>query len=54
MEDKNKGFEEAEIQLLKESLNRTYKERFEMGTRLYKVYKTLQKAKITYKPFIDK
>jgi len=45
---------EAEIALLKEGLDRTYKERFEMATRLYKVQQTLRKAKIVHKPFIQK
>ncbi|TZF84051.1 hypothetical protein FW774_11450 [Pedobacter sp. BS3] len=45
---------EAEIALLKEGLNRSYKERFEMATRLYKVQQTLQKAVIIHKPSISK
>ena len=47
-------FDEAEIALLKEALKRTYKERFEMATRLYKVQQTMNKATITHKPFISK
>jgi hypothetical protein len=44
----------AEIALLKEALKRTYKERFEMATRLYKIQQTMNKATITHKPFISK
>lgn len=45
------SFSESEIALLKEGLSRTYKERFEMATRLYKIQQTLKKAKILHKPF---
>ena len=44
----------APIESLKEGLKRTYKERFEMATRLYKVQQTMAKAMITHKPFISK
>lgn len=37
---------------LQAGLKRTYQERFEMFTTLYKVHETLKKAKITYKPLI--
>jgi hypothetical protein len=47
-------FEKAEIDLLRESLRRSYKERFLMATRLYKVQQTMKKAVITHKPFISK
>jgi len=47
-------FEKAEIDLLRESLRRSYKERFLMTTRLYKVQQTMKKAVITHKPFISK
>ncbi|QKJ28651.1 hypothetical protein HQ865_02390 [Mucilaginibacter mali] len=47
-------FDEAEIALLKEALNRSYKERFERATRLYKIQQTMKKATITHKPFISK
>lgn len=50
----SKQFSEAEISLLREGLSRTYKERFEMATRLYKVQQTLKKAKIVHKPFVQK
>jgi len=47
-------YEKAEMSLLKEALNRSYKERFQMATLLYKVQKTMGKAVITHKPFIEK
>lgn len=47
-------FSDAEIALLKEGLNRSYKERFEMTTRLYKIQQTLKKVKIVHKPFVQK
>ena len=46
--------DEAELTLLKEGLKRTYKERFEMATRLYKIQQTMNKAVISHKPFIRK
>jgi len=47
-------FDKAELELLKEALKRTYKERFEMATRLYKIQQTMNKAVITHKPLIQK
>jgi len=47
-------FTEAEIEQLKQGVKRTYKERFEMATRLYKIQQTMSKATITHKPFINK
>ncbi len=47
-------YEKAEMDLLREALKRSYKERFLMATRLYKVQQTMKKAKITYKPYINK
>ena len=47
---KNKSvLDEAELELLKEGLKRTYKERFEMATRLYKIQQTMNKATISHK-----
>ncbi|TDW97174.1 hypothetical protein EDB95_5018 [Dinghuibacter silviterrae] len=48
------GFEKAEIEMLRENLRRSYKERFLMATRLYKIQQTMKKAVITHKPFISK
>jgi hypothetical protein len=47
-------FHQAEIELLKEGLKRTYKERFEMATRLFKIQQTMAKAVISHKPYISK
>ena len=47
-------FEKAELDLLRENLRRSYKERFLMATRLYKIQQTMEKAVITHKPFISK
>ena len=44
-------YEKAELDQLKEALNRSYKERFLMATTLYKVQQTLKRAKITYTPY---
>ena len=54
MEKTTHTFDQAELELLKESLKRTYKERFEMATRLFKVQQTMNKASIIHKPFISK
>jgi hypothetical protein len=54
MDKLQKAFDKAEIELLKEGLRRSYKERFEMATRLYKIQQTMSKATITHKPFISK
>ena len=45
-------YEKAEIDLLREGLNRSFKERFLMATTLYKVQQTLKKATIIHKPYI--
>jgi len=47
-------FEKAEMDLLRKSLGRSYKERFLMATRLYKIQQTMKKAVITHKPFFSK
>lgn len=47
-------FEKAEMDLLRENLRRSYKERFLMATRLYKIQQTMKKAVITHKPFVSK
>ncbi|HEY5393567.1 MAG TPA: hypothetical protein VIJ57_15695 [Hanamia sp.] len=53
-EQRNADFEKAEMDLLREALKRSYKERFLMATRLYKIQQTMQKAVISHKPFTDK
>lgn len=53
--EKNKqSFDNAELELLREGLKRSYKERFEMATRLFKIQQTMNKALISHKPFISK
>ena len=47
-------FEKAELDLLRENLRRSYKERFLVATRLYKIQQTMQKAIIMHKPFVSK
>lgn len=37
MEEGKQTFDQAEFTLLKEGLKRSYKERFEMATRLFKI-----------------
>ena len=54
MEKIKTSFDKAELELLKEGLKRTYTERFEMATHLYKIQQTINKASITHKPFISK
>ncbi|WPV02841.1 hypothetical protein SNE26_13720 [Mucilaginibacter sp. cycad4] len=54
MEANRQTLSEAEIELLKEGLKRSYKERFQMATRLYKIQQTMNKASIVHKPFISK
>jgi hypothetical protein len=54
MEKSTTTLDQAELELLKEGLKRTYKERFEMATRLYKVQQTMKKASVIHKPFIAK
>ena len=54
MEKAKNTFDQAEIELLKNALKRTYKERFEFATQLYKAQMTMKKAVITHKPFISK
>ena len=47
-------FEKSEMDMLRENLRRSYKERFLMATRLYKIQQTMKKAAITHKPFVSK
>ncbi len=47
-------FEKAELDLLRENLRRSYKERFLMATRLYKIQQTMKKAVITHQSFVSK
>jgi len=54
LKERESKLSEAEIAHLKENLKRTYTERFEITTRLYKIHQTMSKATITHKPFIQK
>jgi hypothetical protein len=54
MDKQKQVFDKAELDLLKEGLKRSYKERFEMATRLFKIQQTMNKATIAHKPFISK
>jgi len=54
MKKEGQTFTDAELEFLKEGLKRTYKERFLMCTRLYKIQQTMDKATVTHKPFISK
>lgn len=47
-------FNQAELELLKEGLNRSYKDRFEIATPLYKIQQIMKKASFQHKPFISK
>ncbi len=50
-EEINYYYEKAEMDQLREALKRSYKERFLMTTRLYKIQKMFEKAKITHRPY---
>lgn len=44
-------YEKAEMDLLRDALKRTHKERFLMMTRLMKLNIMLKNAKVTHKPY---
>jgi hypothetical protein len=48
------AYELAENALLKQALQRTHMERFLFATKLYKIQKTIEKAKITHQPNFKK
>jgi hypothetical protein len=52
MQEPQPDYEKAELDLLRDALKRNYKERFLMATRLYKIQKTISKAKIIRKPYL--
>jgi len=54
MDKMKQAFDKAELDLLKDGLKRTYKERFEFATNLYKAHLTMKKAVITHKQLITK
>ncbi len=51
--DTDAAYETAGIDILREALSRTYKEHFLFATRLYKIQQTINKAKITHKPYVN-
>ena len=50
-QDQDAFYEKVEMDQLRNSLNRSFKERFLMATTLYKIQQTLKRAKITHKPY---
>ncbi|WP_419800624.1 hypothetical protein [Mucilaginibacter sp.] len=54
MENFKPVMDAAELERLKANLKLSYKERFEMCTRLYKIQQTMNRATIVHKPFIAK
>lgn len=53
LQEPDSSYEQAEINLLRDGMNRSYKERFLFFTQLYKTQQTLQKAKITHRNAAD-
>jgi hypothetical protein len=49
LQESESSYEQGEINLLRDALKRSYKERFLMLTQFYKMQKTLNKAKITHR-----
>jgi hypothetical protein len=49
--DKGSPKDIDDLQYVREALKLSYKERFLMATRLYKIHQTMQKAIIHHKPF---
>lgn len=47
-------YEKAELNLLREAMKHSYKERFLMATRLYKIQQTMKKAVITHKAYMSR
>lgn len=52
--DQADDLEKVAMDELRGNLRRSYKERFQMATRLYKIQQTMKKAIITHKPLISK
>lgn len=48
------NYEKAEMDLLREALNKSHEERFFIMTKLMKIGKMLKQAEITHKPFKPK
>jgi hypothetical protein len=48
-------YQKAEMDQLRDALKRTYKERFLVATRLYKIQQMFKRAVITHQPYtLDK
>lgn len=54
LQEPDGSYELAEINLLRDALNRSHKERFLMLTQFYKTQQTLKKAKIIHRNFPDR
>ncbi len=54
MKKQGPEFDEAELEYLKDGLKRSYKQRFLIATRLYKIQQIMYKAVISHKPFVVK
>ncbi len=53
LQEPDAGYEKAEMDLLKDALNRSYSERFKRMTALMKMNIMFRNAKIEHKPFIN-
>jgi hypothetical protein len=51
MHEPQPDYKKAELDLLRDALKRTHKERFLFLMQLIKIHNTLKKAKITHKPY---
>ena len=51
LQESDDSYEQAELNLLRKALKRSYEERFLMLTQLYKIQQTLKKAKIAHHNF---
>ena len=53
LQEPDSSYEQGEINLLRDALRRSHKERFLMLTQFYKTQQTLNKAKITHRSVPD-
>lgn len=53
LQEPDSSYKQAEINLLRDALKRSHKDRFLMLTQFYKTQQTLQRAKITHRNFSD-
>ena len=49
LQEPNSNYEQAEINLLRDALKRSHKERFLMLTQFYKTQQTLKNVRITHR-----